>query len=919
MAALRSKFFLLFCLSFFCVVSQQKQAGTDELWHQFRQARQPYDRATALGMSAQPSEQKEEALNAAALQAFRNLLAQIPDGAAYDSLRFHTYFIIGELEHYFERQEVALAFYDKALALRSRFHLRDSLLFRPYLYAGIILYNQNKLDSASHYFLQAEKVQAAYQQPLPESERLFNTLGVIQYETGNYYQAKNYFNKALEVLKTSSPYYQDLLVNYKINLAQIHFKLEEFDRANSLYKELIPYRKNAAEIYHNLALIQLKLGAAEKALAYFRRVSFPLQKRVRLLGYMGTAFLQLQQYDSAHLYFNKALAVWQEAPLDHVGYGVVLKGQGDLLVQQNQPASALNYYTKAVQQFYPAYTDTAVQNNPLSFNGVFSYLNLYEVLTAKAEAADRLYHQSHNIAWAEAALNAYQSAFRLIDYVSRTYNSDEARLLVNRYKYAVHARPIDIAFVLYKKTGNRKFIEALYVLDQQNKASVLAMNQQATLQQTVSGTSQLVRSKAIKSAITRLSLQAAQTTDSIRLASLNRQIRDYELALQKGGDSAGLQHGEQIPSVAEVQQNILDPSTALISYHLSDKKLTALFISQQQFDCFQKDLPASFHQQISECINGLRNPQSREQMPLYELLFGSLPLSSVKRLIIIPDDELNFFSFESLRLPDGSYLVQHYAVQYQYTAALLQKANTNLKQVSSIAFAPFYQNGADDSGAQFAALPFSADEISVLQGQQLKGIEATKEAFLKQVPSYELVHLATHAVSGSGPGKSFIAFSGSNQQSRLLYAEEIYNLSLSHTRLVVLSACETGSGDLVRGEGVMSLSRAFSYAGCPNIITSLWKADDFSTAYLTKKIHHYLGQSYTIDKAVQQAKVDYLSDPSIHPRQKHPYYWAHLVFIGEHETERDGFPWWVLGVLLIIIVVVIINLRARIHTKGTSV
>ena len=73
-----------------------------------------------------------------------------------------------------------------------------------------------------------------------------------------------------------------------------------------------------------------------------------------------------------------------------------------------------------------------------------------------------------------------------------------------------------------------------------------------------------------------------------------------------------------------------------------------------------------------------------------------------------------------------------------------------------------------------------------------------------------------------------------------LYAPEISNLKLDSTQLVILSACETGTGQLVKGEGLMSLSRAFAYAGCPDIITSLWKAEDKTTAFLTQQLHYYL-------------------------------------------------------------------------------
>jgi CHAT domain-containing protein len=171
------------------------------------------------------------------------------------------------------------------------------------------------------------------------------------------------------------------------------------------------------------------------------------------------------------------------------------------------------------------------------------------------------------------------------------------------------------------------------------------------------------------------------------------------------------------------------------------------------------------------------------------------------------------------------------------------------------------------------------------------------------VHRYTVLHLATHAVAGNKKKQSYIAFypAAPDSATNLLYTEEIYNLSLTNTKLVILSACETAAGNLVKGEGIMSLSRAFAYAGCPNIITSLWKANDLSTAYLTTRIHAYLDKNYAIDEAVRQAKLDYLSDPAIHPRLKQPFYWAHLIFLGSHHPQHaPAFPWWLLAGFILV-------------------
>jgi CHAT domain-containing protein len=168
---------------------------------------------------------------------------------------------------------------------------------------------------------------------------------------------------------------------------------------------------------------------------------------------------------------------------------------------------------------------------------------------------------------------------------------------------------------------------------------------------------------------------------------------------------------------------------------------------------------------------------------------------------------------------------------------------------------------------------------------------ATKKAFIRNSNHQDIIHLATHAFAPNGAGnKSFIAFypSDKNIENAFLYAPEIYDLDLSNTQLVILSACETGAGDLVRGEGIMSISRAFAYAGCPNVITSLWKADDVSTGVIIESVNGYLQKGYSVDAALRSSKIDYLRDKKLNPRMKHPAYWSHIVFIGAYQKEDEN-------------------------------
>ena len=95
---------------------------------------------------------------------------------------------------------------------------------------------------------------------------------------------------------------------------------------------------------------------------------------------------------------------------------------------------------------------------------------------------------------------------------------------------------------------------------------------------------------------------------------------------------------------------------------------------------------------------------------------------------------------------------------------------------------------------------------------------------------------------------------------------------------------------MVNGEGVISLSRAFSYAGCKSVVTSLWKADEISTSFIAKRIHHYLQKELPIDVALQKSKIDFLESNEIKERDKSPAYWANLVLIGDfHPLYKEIF------------------------------
>jgi LPXTG-motif cell wall-anchored protein len=124
-------------------------------------------------------------------------------------------------------------------------------------------------------------------------------------------------------------------------------------------------------------------------------------------------------------------------------------------------------------------------------------------------------------------------------------------------------------------------------------------------------------------------------------------------------------------------------------------------------------------------------------------------------------------------------------------------------------------------------------------------------------------------------------------------------LNLQKTRLVIISACETGQGEVVPQEGVISLARAFAYAGCGSTINSLWKADDQATSVILRQFYTHLRAGETKARALQLAKLDYLKSDAI---DKSPAYWAHLVLTGDSSAlyaTTNWILWVVMGACLL--------------------
>jgi CHAT domain-containing protein len=885
-----------------------------------------FKKAETLSLKSNYNEELEEKLNKEALNLFLTIIPSAEKNKN-DSLLFHCYYKTGILYHYFDSLSRALDYYKKAINQEGKkIHLADSFFFKPYLFAGSVYYSTEKFDSSLVYYQQANKILNKYSTPLQETQRLYNRLGAIYFETGNYKQAKNYFEKAVSVLEPGNPFYKEFLFNYKNNIASAHIKLEEYPEAFAIYQSMLEQKINRNEIFHNLGQISLNQDKYTDALTYFNQVNYNDSRKQMLLNDIGHAFYNLKKYDSANFYFRLSETEntkWNRNS-KNIQQGINLKYTATLLNEEGKFEEAVTSFQLAIIQFDNDFNEKNIYKNPESFSGIFSFINLFNALTGKAIAFENWYGKNKDQKKLEASLNTYHAAFKLADYVERSYNSDEARLFLNKIKYSAHNRPIAISLQLYELTNDKKFLEDAYYFDQLNKASILSLNSEETSlrKKSIKDSSLFQQENFYKTSITRLSLKAARISDSVQLQQLKSSIRDLEIELGKVLDNINVSASlspihlsNRIPTVDRVKK-ILDENTALLSYHLSETEIVIFGITKNNFFHYRNPINAIFYQRIDSLRRMLNNSSGifRNQIAVFSAELYSylitpvqLKISSAKRLLIIPDDELHYLPFDVLIDAEKKYLIEKFSTQYLYSTALLTDKKQTLNDQGTLAFAPFTKRSFADSTISFSRLPETQKEISNLNGESFVDSSATKSNFLLKANSQGILHLATHAqLNNENPMHSFIVFYPTQHDSTdsKLYAQEIYNLRLDSTRLVILSACETGTGQLIKGEGLMSLSRAFSFAGCPNVITSLWKASDQSTAIIVSKLHYYLSRGFAPDMALQKAKTDLLHNTTIDPRFKQPNYWAHLVSVGNYDPIRHGLKWrWVaIGTIVLMLV-----------------
>ena len=298
--------------------------------------------------------------------------------------------------------------------------------------------------------------------------------------------------------------------------------------------------------------------------------------------------------------------------------------------------------------------------------------------------------------------------------------------------------------------------------------------------------------------------------------------------------------------------------------------------------------------------------------------------SNIKRLIVVADGALNYIPFQLLPAASGNPLVANYEIVNAPSASILgqlreekQERPANTKVLAAFGDAVFRSNYAQfknstssvaasvamERGLEVAAdslepdkiqsLVFSKYELDYLRniaGQAAfvaTGFKASRAVLeTTDFSRYAILHFATHGLlDPKNPKKLGLYLSMVNEAGQdedgFITMQDVYNLRVP-VSLVVLSACRTGLGEDVRGEGLIGLTRGFMHAGASSVVASLWKVDDEATAELMKHFYtNMLKKGMRPAEALREAQNTLRQDPL----WSSPHYWAGFTLQGEFKES----------------------------------
>ena len=835
------------------------------------------------------------------------------------------------------------AFYDLD-KLSGNLNRLDSLFLKHKPYLDTLpekrLYVNSLLYDKGNYYFQLNNYRSSRQtfgqiidslEPLPNTEmdeELIDLLSVsysfiakMYTDEGKYELAQQYYDKNIRYILQKKPNdLASLNTNYSL-LAELYGKKGQYENSNAYFKKALEfYLKDQTGINgiiataHNLSENYLALSKTDSAQHYLKLAKAYLNETHHFASYHHRVQAKLEQkmnhYELALKELNFALHLekekWKNAKNESIA--IIYNEIGMLQAAFGQYVSAVANYNLGLEQV-----------EDFDSRGT----STLKLLKNKSVSLNKLGNNDNY----KATMETVNLGIKTLDTLKPSFRSKADQLFLIEDAFPLFESGLEAAYQLYASTSDDSLIDLAFRYSEKSKSVLLleALLEAKATQFANIPNDVLERESELKSEITYLEKQIknSETDQSDLKDALFTLKEEYRQLVQKlevdYKSYYDLKYNTTTVSL-EVSQKSLSKHQLLISYFYGNKAIYAIALNRGKKEMFRIPIDADLEANIKKVYQMLSDPKSdvialgNATYSIYELLLKPILNSGdQKKLIIIPDGLLNYLPFSALNTSPGGirYLAENHAIGYVNSATLLSELEERQpKEHTILAFAPSFDGTVSVSNpdrGKLLPLPNNKKEVEQIltsfHGRAYIDGEASLRNFKSQLASFGMVHLATHAIfDDTAPEYSYLAFAqNGNAAEDLLYVADLYNLQLD-ADLVTLSACESGIGDLKRGEGFLSLARGFFYSGAASIASTLWKINDASTTTLMTSFYKNLSKGEAKDVALQNAQIEFL-DNNRDNALSHPYFWSAFVISGNTLALSLPYNWiWFILVTLVVLV-----------------
>lgn len=805
-------------------------------------------------------------------------------------------------------------------------------------------------EALAYYNLAEAQITEKKQNPRSLADIYINKSRIFTYQK-SFTMAIEYLEKGIRIYQDISypdnKLFQSISTAY-LNIGIAFYEIKDYQTALGYLKKgadlKLKYKPSEiAYIYHNMAKTYVKMGDSQKAEEFFLKSihSFNCEfgedyYRIAELFFDYGLFLESVGKNSEALnIFNKALSICIKKYGDkNTLVSLSYKHLGDYFVNQNGYDSALMYFQKALIAVVNDFNDPDIFSNP-SINSALYDIRLLDILKSKSQAFELLAIQQEDkaikVQSMEKSYESIELAMQLISKIRNDYITDESRIYLVDNEKETYVFATQISHNMYALTGDSTYIQEMYNITKNAKAAVLR-NEITDNEQLYSigipDTLRQIRNNLL------VGIAAYSNLIQKELGKTNPDNKkmdfwkDALFEMKKGSEKWGNEINNQFSqyrdllkktepiSLEEIHSNLKKDET-LIEYFLSNqytdgkRKLYIFLVTKDKLNFLETYLDSVFIKDVETIMEGTVQVQSPgDPLDNYRNYTGALfnmydkmikPVENIfagSKLIIIPDEEIAYLPFDAFlkSCPDSTqisyeglqYLIYHYTFSFGYSSSLIFHKDKKMTKGEKVyAFSPYFRINTSNSSKRFDYLGGTIKEIASIYtwfpGKEYLGEQATETNFKAVIQHPAILHLAMHSMPDPDNSKySCLLF---NTGKDTVEDGKLFNYEISLSRIkssmVVLSACNTGTGTLSHGEGIMSLARGFILAGALSVVKTFWDVNDDASAKIITDFYYYLSKGREKDESLRLAKLDYLKASP--PAYANPWYWAAYEIMGDKE------------------------------------